>query len=111
MMKNMIFRCRFITMPVMSAMVWPLWRREITRAPRSWTAPMKIEPRKTQSRAGTQPQMMPMAGPTMGPVPAMEVKWWPKMTCLRVGTKSTPSLCSREGVTLSELRPKTLRLR
>ena len=28
----------------------------------------------TQSIAGSQPQIMAMAGPTIGPVPAMEVK-------------------------------------
>ena len=33
-----------------------------------------------------QPQKTAIAGPTMGPVPAMLVKWWPKMTSLRVGT-------------------------
>ena len=62
-------------MPVISAIVWPLCRREMTSAPRSCTAPMNTDPRKIHIKAGTQPQMMPMAGPTMGPVPAMEVKW------------------------------------
>ena len=35
---------------------------------------MRIEPNTTHSRAGTHPHMMAMAGPTMGPVPAIEVK-------------------------------------
>ena len=54
--------------------------------PKSCTAPMKMEPMRTHRRAGSQPQMMAMAGPTMGPVPAMEVKWWTKRTERRVGT-------------------------
>ena len=33
-----------------------------------------MDPKRIHIRAGTQPQMMPMAGPTMGPVPAIEVK-------------------------------------
>ena len=41
---------------------------------KSCTAPIRIEPKTTQSRAGTQPHMMAMAGPTIGPVPAIEVK-------------------------------------
>ena len=44
-------------------------------APKSCTAPIKIDPKTTQRSAGTQPHMMAMAGPTIGPVPAMEVKW------------------------------------
>ncbi len=52
---------------------------------------MKIDPNTTQSNAGSQPQNTAIAGPTIGPVPAMLVKWWPKMTSLRVGTKSTSS--------------------
>ena len=67
-------------------MVWPRDRSEMTNAPKSWTAPMKIEPTKTHNSAGNHPQNTAMAGPTMGPVPAMEVKWWPKTTDLRVGT-------------------------
>ena len=47
---------------------------------------MKIEPSTTHNSAGTQPHMMAIAGPTIGPVPAMEVKWWPKTTDLLVGT-------------------------
>ena len=75
-----------ITRPAMSPTVRPRLRRLTTRAPRSWTAPMKMDPRTTHSRAGSQPQRMAMAGPTMGPVPAMEVKWCPKTTPLPVGT-------------------------
>ncbi len=35
---------------------------------------MKIDPKRTQSRAGSQPQKTAIAGPTIGPVPAMLVK-------------------------------------
>ena len=59
---------------------------EMIRAPKSCTAPITTLPTNTQSSAGTHPQMMAMAGPTMGPVPAMEVKWCPKMTSFLVGT-------------------------
>ncbi len=40
----------------------PLWCSEIPRAVKSCTAPMKIEPKTAQSRAGSQPQIMAMAG-------------------------------------------------
>ncbi len=77
---------RLSSRPATSPMVWPLLRRLTSRLPKSCTAPMKIEPNTTQTRAGSQPQSTPMAGPTMGPVPAMEVKWWPNTTLRRVGT-------------------------
>jgi len=32
---------------------------------------MKIEPTRIQTSAGTHPQMMAIAGPTIGPVPAI----------------------------------------
>lgn len=70
----------------MSPTVCPRLRNETTRAPKSCTAPIRMEPKSTQSRAGSHPQMTATAGPTMGPVPAMDVKWWPKMTERLVGT-------------------------
>ena len=36
--------------------------------------PIKIEPKTTQIKAGSHPHITPIAGPTMGPVPAIEVK-------------------------------------
>ena len=60
--------------------------QEFTKAIPYLEAWIKIDPSNTHSRAGNQPQNTAMAGPTMGPVPAMLVKWCPKMTCLRVGT-------------------------
>ena len=62
------------TRPAMSPTVWPLLRRLTTSAPKSCTAPMKMEPSTTHNSAGTQPHMMAIAGPTIGPVPAIEVK-------------------------------------
>ena len=47
---------------------------------------MKMFPSQTQASAGSQPQHMAMAGPTMGPAPAMEEKWWPKRTIRWAGT-------------------------
>ena len=66
---------RFITRPAISPTVWPLFRKLTTSDPKSWTAPMKILPRTTQNNAGTHPHMMAIAGPTIGPVPAIDVKW------------------------------------
>jgi hypothetical protein len=62
-----------ITSPAISPIEAPRWRRLITSAEKSWTAPMKTVPSATQSRAGSQPQMTAMAGPTIGAAPAMEV--------------------------------------
>jgi len=94
--KKMISMNRNLTrlpmmLPVRSPMVRPSFRRDMTIEPKSCTAPMKIEPMRIHTRAGSHPQIMAMAGPTMGPVPAMEVKWCPKRTVLLVATKSTPS--------------------
>ncbi len=58
---------------VMSPIERPRWRRLITRAEKSWTAPMKTVPRATHRSAGSQPQMTAMAGPTIGAAPAIEV--------------------------------------
>ena len=91
--KKIISRKRVRTLLLMisaakSPMDLPLALRETTRAPKSWTAPKKIEPKNTQITAGTQPQMIAIAGPTIGPRPEMEVKWCPKRISFLVGTKS-----------------------
>ncbi len=62
-----------ITWPAMSQMERPWLRRLITRAEKSWTAPIRTVPTATQSIAGSQPQITAMAGPTMGAAPAMDV--------------------------------------
>jgi hypothetical protein len=72
----------FVTSPI----DLPWLRTEITRAPRSCTAPIKIDPTKTQINAGTHPHITPIAGPTIGPVPAIDVKWCPNRIPFFVGT-------------------------
>ena len=77
--KNMISRNsvrtrRLIMSAVKSPRDFPFPRREITRAPKSCTAPIKIDPKNTQIKAGTHPQIRAIAGPTIGPNPAIEVK-------------------------------------
>ena len=74
------------TVPAISPIDRPRLRRLITRAEKSWAAPMKIVPSPTHKRAGTQPQITAMAGPTIGAAPAIDAKWWPHSTCSRVGT-------------------------
>ena len=64
----------------------PLWRLEIHRALKSCTAPAKTVPSTTHRKAGSQPQITAIAGPTIGAAPATDVKWCPKSTCLFVGT-------------------------
>ncbi len=64
----------------------PLWRVESQRAAKSCTAPAKTVPTTTHRKAGSQPQMTAIAGPTIGAAPATEVKWCPNSTCLFVGT-------------------------
>ena len=60
----------FATLPIDSA----LCLAEITRAPKSCTAPMKIVPRTIHNNAGNHPQITAIAGPKMGAAPAMEEK-------------------------------------
>jgi hypothetical protein len=70
----------------MSPTVWPRFRIETTSAPKSCTAPIRIDPKKTHKSAGSHPHMTAIAGPTIGPVPAIDVKWWPNTTAFEVGT-------------------------
>jgi hypothetical protein len=71
--KNTLVR-RLIYLEVISEMDLPSLRMEIINALKSCTAPMITEPRKTQRMAGSQPHIIAIAGPTIGPVPAIEVK-------------------------------------
>jgi len=57
-----------------SAILLPFSLTLITRAPKSWTAPMKIVPNTTQSIAGSQPQYAATQGPMIGAAPAIDVK-------------------------------------
>jgi len=55
--------------------------------PKSWTPPTKIEPRMIQMTAGSHPKKRAARmGPTIGPAPAMELKWCPKRTGVLAGT-------------------------
>ena len=67
-------------------MVCPLFLVEAHREPRSCIPAKKTVPIVTQRNAGSHPQIIAMAGPTMGAAPATEVKWWPQRTNLLVGT-------------------------
>ncbi len=50
----------------------PLARTEITRAPKSWTQPIRIAPKTTHSMAGSQPHTTAMAGPSIGDSPVID---------------------------------------
>ena len=63
-----------ITFPVKSPIEWPLFFAESTRHPKSCTAPKKIVPKTTHSRAGSHPHITAIAGPTIGAAPAIDVK-------------------------------------
>ena len=74
------------TSPARSAIVRPRLRMLTTSDPKSCTAPITIDPTSTHTRAGTHPHTTATAGPTIGPVPAMLVKWCPKTSDRRLGT-------------------------
>ena len=57
---------------VYSVMDLPWFLMEMVKAPKSCTPPMMVDPTKIQIMAGTQPRIITIAGPTIGPVPAME---------------------------------------
>ncbi len=63
------------TSPVSEPTDLALLRTLAQTAPISWTPAKKMVPITTQMKAGSQPQMTAMAGPTMGAAPATEVKW------------------------------------
>ena len=74
------------TRPAMAPIDRPRLRTLAHTADMSCTPAMKMVPHTTQTKAGSQPQMTAMAGPTMGAAPATEVKWCPQSTYLLVGT-------------------------
>jgi len=77
----------------------PLWRTEAVRVTKSWTPPIRIEPKRTQSTVGSQPNQIPAnTGPTMGPAAAIAEKCWPRSKGALAGTKSRPSLTWWAGV-------------
>jgi hypothetical protein len=60
-----------------SAIDRPRCRTDATRAEKSWTPPIRIEPHRIQSMAGSQPNKAPARmGPTIGPAAAIAEKCW-----------------------------------
>ena len=57
-----------------TASVWPLWRSDANKLPKSCMAPKKMPPMSTHSSTGTQPNTAAWMGPLMGPAPAMDEK-------------------------------------
>ncbi len=65
----------------------PPWRTEAIRLEKSWTPPMKMEPRTIHSSAGSQPNQMPAkTGPTIGPAAEMAEKCCPSSRPAEAGT-------------------------
>ena len=65
----------------------PLLRTEAVRLEKSWTPPIKMEPRMIHSSAGSQPNQMPAStGPTIGPAAAMAEKCCPSSSPAEAGT-------------------------
>src|SRR5690625_111740 len=94
-----IVRARCPTTSPVNAPIDFAWLRTLAQtAPKSWIPAKKMVPRTTHKKAGNQPQITAMAGPTIGAAPATEVKWCRQSTYLFVGTKSTPSSNSCAGV-------------
>src|SRR5690606_13111776 len=91
-----ILRARLpTTSPVSEPTERALLRMLAQIAPASCTPAKNMVPNTTQAKAGAQPQMTAMAGPTMGAAPATEVKGWPQSTYLLAGTTAAPSLSPR----------------
>ena len=111
MTRNAVLARGLTTDPAICPIDPPRWRRLMTSAEKSCTAPMKIVPTTTQISAGNHPQITAMAGPTIGAAPAIDVKWCPQSTAFDVGTKSIPSSNSRAGTSSPASSRKTLRAR
>src|SRR5690606_13585123 len=89
--KKMINKNRFlarepITVRVIDPIDSPRLRTEAQSVPKSCIPAKKMVPRVTHKSAGPQPQIIAMAGPTIGAAPATELKWCPQRTNLLVGT-------------------------
>src|SRR5690554_739668 len=63
------------TSPDSAPMDLALLRALAHTAPISWTPAKNTVPNATHNKAGNQPQITAMAGPTIGAAPATEVKW------------------------------------
>ena len=70
-----------------SAIDRALWRIDAASAVMSCTPPMKIEPTRIQSSAGSQPNITPARiGPTIGPAAAIAEKCWLSRNFGSIGT-------------------------
>ena len=64
----------------------PRWRRLATSDEKSCTPPMNTAPMAIHSSAGPHPNTSAaLMGPTIGPAPAMELKWCPNTMGVGVG--------------------------
>ena len=79
-MQNSFFAVLSIFSATTTASVWPLWRSDANKLPKSCIAPKKMPPMSTHKSTGTQPNTAAWMGPLMGPAPAMDEKWWPSTT-------------------------------
>ena len=75
-----------MTSPASVPIDLPRCRALAQMAPMSCTPAKNTVPSVTHRKAGPQPQMTAMAGPTMGAAPATEVVWWAHRTKRLVGT-------------------------
>lgn len=71
--RNIVLIRGEITEAATSPILFPLCLSDNIIDPKSCTAPIKMHPKTTHISAGTHPHIMPIAGPTIGPVPAIEV--------------------------------------
>ena len=79
-MQNSFFAVLSMFSATTTASVWPLWRSDANKLPKSCIAPKKMPPMSTHKSTGTQPNTAAWMGPLMGPAPAMDEKWWPSTT-------------------------------
>src|SRR6266571_4284914 len=70
---------------------------------------MKKFPPMIQRSAGSQPNVMPMNGPRIGPRAATLLNWYPQSTYRLTGKYSTPSMYMCAGVAFFALERQTFR--
>lgn len=86
----------------------PLFFIEAYRAPKSWTAPKKMPPTRTQSTTGSQPKAMATIVPVTGPAPQIELNWCENAVKAETGEKLLPSFMRLAGVRASLSTPHLL---
>ena len=99
-------------LPMYFSMSWardlPLFFIEAYRAPKSWTAPKKMPPTRTQSTTGSQPKAMATIVPVTGPAPQIELNWCENAVKAETGEKLLPSFMRLAGVRASLSTPHLL---